>query len=190
VELKSPTFSKRVPPGDQLERLVCDECGWVHYENPKIVVGAVATHEGRYLLCRRAIEPRKGKWTIPAGFLEEHETTEQGVLREAREEACVDLEIEGLLGVYNIAKVSQVQLLYMARLAGPDFACGEESFEVRRSDTQSSMEDSLEQFGDSGAGRREDADSDETRRSDGDGQGGAAIRRARSADAPRPPPPG
>jgi ADP-ribose pyrophosphatase YjhB (NUDIX family) len=129
--LKTPSFSRRIPPGDQLERLVCDDCGWVHYENPKIVVGAVATHDGRYLLCRRAIEPRRGKWTIPAGFLEEHETTEEGVLREAREEACVELEIEGLLGVYNVAKVSQVQLLYMARMTGPEFACGEESLDVR-----------------------------------------------------------
>ena len=80
---------------------------------------------------RRAIEPRRGKWTIPAGFLEEHETTEQGALREAREEACVELEIEGLLGVYNVAKVCQVQLLYMARMARPEFACGEESLDVR-----------------------------------------------------------
>jgi ADP-ribose pyrophosphatase YjhB (NUDIX family) len=111
--------------------MVCDECGWIHYENPKIVVGAVATHEGRYLLCRRAIEPRAGKWTIPAGFLEEHETTEQGVLREAREEACVELELKGLLGVYNIPRISQVQLIYRARLARPEFACGEETLEVR-----------------------------------------------------------
>jgi ADP-ribose pyrophosphatase YjhB (NUDIX family) len=129
--LKTPAFSKRVPPGDQRERLVCDDCGWVHYENPKIVVGAVVTHEDRYLLCRRAIEPRRGKWTIPAGFLEEHETTEEGVRREAREEACVELEIEGLLGIYNVAKVSQVQLLYMARMVRPEFGCGEESLDVR-----------------------------------------------------------
>jgi ADP-ribose pyrophosphatase YjhB (NUDIX family) len=129
--LKKPSFSKIVPPGDHHHRLVCDECGWIHYENPKIVVGAVATHEGRYLLCLRAIEPRRGKWTIPAGFLEEHETTEQGVLREAREEACVELEIEGLLGIYHVTKVSQVQLLYKARLASPEFGCGDESLDVR-----------------------------------------------------------
>jgi ADP-ribose pyrophosphatase YjhB (NUDIX family) len=129
--LKTPAFSKLIPPGDQRERLVCDECGWVHYENPKIVVGAVATHEGRYLLCKRSIEPQRGKWTIPAGFLEEHETTEQGVLREAMEEACVELEIEGLLGVYNVPKVSQVQLLYLARLKSSEFACGQESLDVR-----------------------------------------------------------
>jgi ADP-ribose pyrophosphatase YjhB (NUDIX family) len=129
--VKPPAFSKLIPPGDTHERLVCDDCGWVHYDNPKIVVGAVATWEERYLLCRRAIEPRRGKWTIPAGFLEEHETTEQGALREAREEACVELQIEGLLGIYNVAKVSQVQLLYKARLTSPEFGCGEESLDVR-----------------------------------------------------------
>jgi ADP-ribose pyrophosphatase YjhB (NUDIX family) len=129
--LKKQSFSMRVPPGEQMKRLVCDDCGFVHYVNPKIVVGAVATWEERYLLCLRAIEPRRGKWTIPAGFLEENETTEQGVLREAREEACVDLAIEGLLGIYNVAKVSQVQLLYKARLKSPEFGCGEESLDVR-----------------------------------------------------------
>jgi ADP-ribose pyrophosphatase YjhB (NUDIX family) len=129
--LKRPSFSKRIPPGEQIERLVCDDCGWVHYVNPKIVVGAVATWEERYLLCLRAIEPRRGKWTIPAGFLEENETTEEGVLREAREEACVELEIEGLLGIYNVARVSQVQLLYKAVLKSPEFDIGEESLDVR-----------------------------------------------------------
>jgi ADP-ribose pyrophosphatase YjhB (NUDIX family) len=103
----------------------------VHYENPKIVVGSVATHERRYLLCRRAIEPRRGLWTIPAGFLEEHETTEQGALREAREEACAELELDGLLGIYNIPRISQVQLIYKARLVRPEFARGDESLDVR-----------------------------------------------------------
>jgi ADP-ribose pyrophosphatase YjhB (NUDIX family) len=103
----------------------------VHYENPKIVVGSVATHDGRYLLCRRAIEPRYGLWTIPAGFLEEHETTEEGALREAREEACAELELEGLLGIYNIPRISQVQLIYKARLARAEYARGDESLEVR-----------------------------------------------------------
>jgi ADP-ribose pyrophosphatase YjhB (NUDIX family) len=128
---RTPAFSTRVPPGDHRERQVCDECGWIHYDNPKVVVGSVATHNGRYLLCRRAIEPRHGKWTIPAGFLEQHETTEQGALREAREEACVELEIEALLAVYSIPRISQVQLIYKARLARPEFAAGDESLEVR-----------------------------------------------------------
>jgi len=129
--MKKPTFSKRIPAGDQKKRLVCDECGWIHYENPKIVVGAVGTHEGRYLLCRRSIEPGYGLWTITAGFLEERETPEEGALREAREEACVELKLEGLLGIYSIPRISQVQLLYKATLARPEFAAGEESLEVR-----------------------------------------------------------
>jgi ADP-ribose pyrophosphatase YjhB (NUDIX family) len=129
--MKSPSFSKRIPPGDQKERLVCDACGWVHYQNPKVVVGAVATHEARYLLCRRAIEPSRGLWTITAGYLEEQETPEQGALREAHEEARVELQIEGLLGVYSIARISQIQLLFKATLARPEFEPGEESLEVR-----------------------------------------------------------
>ena len=84
-----------------MERLVCDECGYIQYDNPKIVVGAVAARAGRILLCRRAIEPRSGYWTIPAGYLELNETSEQGALREAREEACAELRLDGLLAVHG-----------------------------------------------------------------------------------------
>src|SRR3546814_16353697 len=77
--------------------LVCDDCGWIHYTNPKIVVGAVVSHDGRILLCRRAIEPRRGFWTIPAGYLDERETAEAGAMREAPEEACADITLAGLL---------------------------------------------------------------------------------------------
>lgn len=124
------SFSKRVPDGDTHERMVCDSCGWIHYVNPKVVVGAVCTWEGKLLLCRRAIEPRLGYWTIPAGYLEERETTEQGAAREAQEEACADIEIEALLAVYNIPRISQVQIIYRAQLRSPDVAAGEESEEV------------------------------------------------------------
>ncbi len=124
------SFSKRVPDGDTHERMVCDSCGWIHYVNPKVVVGAVCTWEGKLLLCRRAIEPRLGYWTIPAGYLEERETTEQGAAREAREEACADIEIEALLAVYNIPRISQVQIIYRAQLRSPDVAAGVESEEV------------------------------------------------------------
>lgn len=125
-----PAFSRRVPPGDSRERQVCDHCGFVDYVNPKVVVGAVCAWEERILLCRRSIEPRRGFWTLPAGFLEEGETLEEGVLREAREEAGADLELDALLGVYSVPRVSQVQLFYRARLRSPAVVVGEETLEV------------------------------------------------------------
>jgi ADP-ribose pyrophosphatase YjhB (NUDIX family) len=116
-----------VPAGDNRERLVCGDCGYIVYDNPKIVVGSVVRHDGRYLLCRRAIEPRLGYWTLPAGYMELNETTEAGALREAWEEAQARIHIEGLLAIYNIPRLSQVQLIYRARLVGTDFAPGPES---------------------------------------------------------------
>jgi ADP-ribose pyrophosphatase YjhB (NUDIX family) len=124
-------FKKRVPDGDNRERLVCDDCKFVLYQNPKIVAGSVVTHDGRILLARRAIEPRKGFWTLPAGYMEYGETTEQAAQREAIEEACATIEIDRLLAVYSIARIGQVQIMYRARLAAPDIACGAESAEVR-----------------------------------------------------------
>ncbi|MCH8686061.1 NUDIX hydrolase [Pedomonas mirosovicensis] len=124
------SFSRRIPPGDTLLRRVCDTCGFVDYENPKIVVGAVVRQGEQVLLCRRAIEPRHGFWTIPAGFMELNETAEEGARREAREEACADIRITGLLAVYSIPRISQVQLIYVAELTG-GFAPGPESLEVR-----------------------------------------------------------
>lgn len=124
-------FSKRIPEDDTRERLVCDTCGWINYVNPKIVVGAVVSHEGRVLLCRRAIEPRRGYWTIPAGYLEERESTEAGAAREAQEEACAEIAIDQLLAVYSIPRISQVQLIYRATLVSPAIAAGPESLEVR-----------------------------------------------------------
>ena len=123
-------FSRRVPDGDNLPRLVCDDCGFVSYENPKVVVGSVCTWGERILLCRRAIEPRVGYWTLPAGYLEVHETTADGAKREAFEEACATIEIEALLAVYNVPRISQVQVIYRARLVTPDVAAGPESAEV------------------------------------------------------------
>ena len=121
---------RRVPDGDTLERLVCPDCGFVSYENPKIVVGSIATWEGRVLMCRRAIFPRKGFWTVPAGYMELNETSIDGAQREAWEEARAKLVIRGLLAVYNIPRISQVQLIYLADLATPDVAPGPESEEV------------------------------------------------------------
>lgn len=123
-------FSLKVPEGDDRKRHVCDDCGWIHYVNPKIVVGAVCVWDGRFLLCKRAIEPRRGYWTIPAGYLEERESTEDGAMREAREEAGADIELDGLLGVYNIPRISQVQMIYRARLRTPEVAAGSESLAV------------------------------------------------------------
>ena len=120
----------RIPPGDSLERRVCDECGFIDYVNPRIVVGSVCTWGDRFLLCKRAIDPRKGYWTIPAGFMEQNETSSEGAMREAREEACADIEIDALLGVYNIARISQVQLIFRARLVSPEVAAGPESEQV------------------------------------------------------------
>ncbi len=123
-------FSLRLPEGDTHKRLVCDDCGWIHYVNPKVVVGAVCSWQGKLLLCRRAIEPRSGYWTMPAGYLEERETTEQGAAREAHEEAEADIEIEALLAVYNIPRLSQVQIIYKAKLRSGAVAPGVESAEV------------------------------------------------------------
>ncbi len=123
-------FSKRVPVGDNRERQVCDTCGFVSYENPKVVVGSVCTWGDRILLCRRAIEPRRGFWTLPAGYLEAHEATVDGAAREAMEEACAHIAIDALLAVYNIPRISQVQVIYRARLLSDDVAAGPESEEV------------------------------------------------------------
>lgn len=126
----SENFSVQVPPGDNRERLVCGDCGWVNYVNPKIVVGAVCRLDQKILLCKRAIEPRKGYWTIPAGFMEEREGTAQGAAREAMEEANAHLKMGPLLAVYNIPRISQVQLIYKAEMTSPEVSAGDESLEV------------------------------------------------------------
>lgn len=121
---------RRVPEGDDRERLLCPECGYVAYENPKLVAGAVVEHEGKVLLCRRAIAPQIGMWTLPAGYMELNETPEEGAKREAWEEARVRLHLTGLLAVYSVPRISQVQLLYRAQFAEPGFGPGPESLEV------------------------------------------------------------
>ena len=123
-----------IPEGDDRPRLTCLDCGFVVYENPKIVVGAVCVWQRKILLCRRAIEPSKGLWTLPAGYLELNETAEQGAIREAWEEARARIALEGLMAVYDIVRISQVQLIYRARLLSPDVAAGPESTEVMLTD--------------------------------------------------------
>lgn len=129
--LARPDFQARVPDGDSRERLVCATCGFIDYQNPRIIVGAVVSHDGQVLLCRRAIAPRIGFWTLPAGFMELGETAEEGARREAMEEACANIALDGLLGLFSIARIGQVQLIYRARFDGPPrFAAGPESAEV------------------------------------------------------------
>lgn len=124
-------FVRRVPDGEDRERLTCADCGFIAYENPKIVAGSVVAVEGQILLCRRAIEPRSGFWTIPAGYMELGETVEEAARREAREEACADIALDGVLALYSIARIGQVQVLFRASLASPGFAAGAESLDVR-----------------------------------------------------------
>jgi ADP-ribose pyrophosphatase YjhB (NUDIX family) len=116
-----------VPEGDDRERLVCPECSFIEYANPKVVVGAVVRWQDRIVLCRRAIPPRRGYWTIPAGYLELHETAQAGALREVWEEAEARVELDGLIAVYNIPRLSQVQLIFRARLLDGKIGAGPES---------------------------------------------------------------
>jgi ADP-ribose pyrophosphatase YjhB (NUDIX family) len=129
VTATGPTV-RAIPPGDDRERLTCPDCGFIAYENPKMVAGSVVSVDGRIMLCRRAIEPRHGYWTLPAGFLELHETPEEGAMREAWEEARARIAIDALLAVYSVPRISQVQLIYRATLAEPGFEAGPESLEV------------------------------------------------------------
>jgi ADP-ribose pyrophosphatase YjhB (NUDIX family) len=126
----TPEFKKRRPDGDLLERDVCERCGFVDYQNPKVVVGSAVLHGSKILMCKRAIEPRKGYWTLPAGYLELYETTEEGARREAMEEACAKIEIDRVLAVFSLAHISQIQVLYRAKLIDPNVAAGPESEEV------------------------------------------------------------
>ena len=121
---------QRVPPGDSLPRWLCDACGEIHYQNPKLIVGTIPEHEGKLLLCRRAIEPRYGYWTLPAGFMENDETAGQAALRETLEEAGARVELGAPFSLISVPRVNQVHLFYRARLRELEFKPGEESLEV------------------------------------------------------------
>ena len=125
------TVQVRVPPGDTLPRHVCDACHAIHYQNPRMVVGCIPEWEDRILLCRRAIEPRHGLWTVPAGYMENGETTFQGALRETLEEANARVEIGPLYALYNIPHINQVYILFRGRLLDLDVSPGAETLEVR-----------------------------------------------------------
>lgn len=120
----------RTPKGDHLPRYVCDACGTIHYQNPLLVVGCVPEHEGRILLCRRAIDPRRGYWTVPAGFMENDETLQQGAARESYEEAQAVVEVGSLLAVAHVLHAHQVHVFFRARLPEARYGAGEESLEV------------------------------------------------------------
>jgi len=121
----------KIPPGDTLPRHVCDACHTIHYQNPRMVVGCIPEWEDRILLCRRAIEPRHGLWTVPAGYMENGETTFQGALRETLEEANARVEIDSIYALYNIPHINQVYILFRARLLDLDFRPGAETLEVK-----------------------------------------------------------
>ena len=123
-------LARRVPPGDSLPRYLCDACGSIHYENPRLVVGCVPEWEGRILLCRRAIEPRYGYWTLPAGFMENGESTAQGATRETLEEAGARVELTAPFSMISVPYVNQVHMFYRAKLLDLEFKPGEESLEV------------------------------------------------------------
>jgi ADP-ribose pyrophosphatase YjhB (NUDIX family) len=120
----------RIPEGDNLPRHVCDACGAIHYENPRLVVGCVPEYEDRILLCRRAIEPRRGYWTVPAGFMENGETLQEAAARESREEALADVSVGSLLSVVHVLHAEQVHVFFRATLAAASYAAGPESLEV------------------------------------------------------------
>ncbi len=120
-----------VPAGDNRARDVCPACATIFYSNPKMVVGCLPEWEDKVLLCRRAIEPQYGKWTLPAGFMENHETTEQGAVRETQEEAGANVQPLHLYTLCNLPHISQVYLMFRARLLDLNFSAGEESLEVR-----------------------------------------------------------
>ncbi len=129
-DLSGPSV-RQIPEGDDRERLVCPDCGYIQYDNPRIIVGAVFEWENKVLLCKRAIAPREGYWTFPAGFMELNETVAEGAEREVWEEARAKVEVRDLFGIYNIPHIGQVYMLYRADMLSPEFAAGPESSDVQ-----------------------------------------------------------
>lgn len=121
----------RCPDNDDRLRHICVTCGMIHYQNPKMVIGSIPEWEDKILLCRRAIEPRYGLWTLPGGFMENGETTTEAAIRETLEEANARIAIGDLYSMYSLPYIDQVHMLFRARLLDPDFSPGVESLEVR-----------------------------------------------------------
>lgn len=123
--------ARRVPAGDSIPRHVCDSCGAIHYENPKLVVGCIAEWQGQILLCRRAIEPRYGLWTLPAGFMENGESTPAAAARETLEEACARVSTDAIFALVDVPYISQVHLFYRGQVVDGTHSPGAESLETR-----------------------------------------------------------
>lgn len=124
-------FRKQTPDGDTHPRDVCKDCGFIHYENPKIITGVLPIWEGKLLLCKRAINPRKNYWTFPCGYLENGETIEEGALREADEEAGISVKLDQLLTVYSVPHVHQVHLFFLGHMSSSNVTIGPETLETK-----------------------------------------------------------
>ncbi|MBZ0333371.1 hypothetical protein MARI_06720 [Marinobacter sp. JH2] len=122
---------QKIPAGDNRYRYVCVSCETIHYQNPRIIAGTVPVWDGKILLCRRAIEPRYGYWTLPAGFMENAETTIEAAARETLEEALANVTIDGLYSIIDVPHINQVHMFYRATLLDGTFGAGEESLETR-----------------------------------------------------------
>ena len=126
----------KIPAGDNTKRQICNSCGMIHYANPKIIVGCLPDFDEKILLCKRAINPRLGYWTLPAGFMENGETTEEGALRETMEEANANVELQSLYTVFNVPHISQVHMLFRGKLLDLNFSPGEETLDLKLFDAE------------------------------------------------------
>ncbi len=124
------SVAQKIPDGDDRPRHVCEACDTIHYQNPRIIAGCIPVYEGRVLLCRRAIEPRKGYWTLPAGFMENAETVEEAAARETWEEACAKVDLDGIFSVFSVKHINQVHMFFRATMPNAEFAPGAESLET------------------------------------------------------------
>lgn len=125
------SIAQKIPEGDNRARFVCGDCHTIHYQNPRIVAGCLPVLDGQVLLCRRAIEPRRGYWTLPAGFMENGETVQQAAERETLEEACARVADLQLYTLFDLPHINQVYMFFRAELVDDDFQAGEESLEVK-----------------------------------------------------------